>query len=325
MSEVRNSLISFVVPVYNEALGLDKFHASLMEVIKSISGYDYEIIYCNDGSSDNTYQVVKEINSNDSRVKLISLSRNFGKESALAAGIKQASGQAIITLDGDGQHPVELIPEFLTRWANGSQVVIGIRQSNEGQSSLKSAVSSLFYRLFNKISGQKIAPGSTDYRLIDAEVQAAFLELKESDRITRGLIDWLGFDRDYIYFTAHAREAGTSSYSTGKLIKLAVDSFVSMSSRPLFVFTYIGLFITSLSFVLGTLVLLEQVIFNDPLNWKFTGTAMLGILILFGVGLLLLSQGILSIYISRIHNQSKSRPLYVINSSKSIGTDSNEL
>lgn len=325
MSEVKNTLISFVVPVYNEALGLDKFHASLIEVIKSLAGYDYEILYCNDGSSDNTYQVVKELNSKDSRVKLISLSRNFGKESALAAGIKQAKGQAIVTLDGDGQHPVELIPEFIKKWVNGSQVVVGVRQVNEGQSSSKNVTSSLFYRLFNNLSGQKIEPGSTDFRLIDAEVQAAFLELKESDRITRGLIDWLGFDRDYVYFTANARIAGTASYSTGKLIKLAIDSFVSMSSRPLFIFTYIGLFITTLSFVLGTLVMIEQVILNDPLNWNFTGTAMLGILILFGVGLLLLSQGILSIYISRIHNQSKSRPLYVINSTKSIGTDKHEL
>ena len=319
MSEVKNSLISFVIPVYNEALGLAKFHASLIDVIKTLPDYDYEIIYCNDGSSDDTYQVVKDINSVDSRVLLISLSRNFGKESALAAGIKQASGQAIITLDGDGQHPVELIPEFIKKWACGAQVVIGLRQNNEGQTASKNSFSSLFYRLFNKLSGQKIEPGSTDFRLIDIDVRTAFLQLNESDRITRGLIDWLGFDRDYIHFNARARQVGITSYNTSKLVKLAIDSFVSMSSRPLFIFTYIGLFITTLSFIVGTLVIVEQILLNDPFNWNFTGTAMLGILILFSVGLLLLSQGILSIYISRIHNQSKSRPLYVINPAKSIG------
>ncbi len=319
MLEAKNTLISLVVPIYNEALGLSRFNSSLLEVTKTLIDYDIEIIYCNDGSSDNTYEIVKDLNSKDPRISLVSLSRNFGKEAALAAGIKQAKGDAIITLDGDGQHPVELIPEFINKWVAGAMVVIGIREANLGLSSSKNAVSKLFYAIFNKLSDQKLISGSTDFRLIDKEVQTAFLELNESDRMTRVLIDWLGFDRDYIHFNANTREVGAATYSTSKLIKLAVDSLVSTSSKPLFIFAYTGLFITLLSFLLGSLVLLEQIILNDPLNWNFTGTAMLGILILFGVGLLLLSQGILSIYISRIHNQSKSRPLYVINSSKSIG------
>lgn len=319
MSEDKNGLISVIVPIYNEAQGLNNFHSSLIGVIGSLPGYDYEIIYCNDGSTDNTYETVKNLSSKDSKVSLVSLSRNFGKESALAAGIKQAEGQAIITLDGDGQHPVELIPEFIKKWENGSQVVVGIRQNNIGRSSFKNAVSKLFYDIFNRLSGHKLLSGSTDFRIIDKEVQTAFLKLNESDRMTRVLIDWLGFEREYVYFNANARETGSAAYSTSKLIKLAIDSLVSMSSRPLFVFAYIGLFITLLSFFLGIIVIIEQVFLNDPLNWNFTGTAMLGILILFGVGLLLLSQGILSIYISRIHNQGKARPLYIIDSSKSIG------
>jgi dolichol-phosphate mannosyltransferase len=169
------------------------------------------------------------------------------------------------------------------------------------------------------LAGQELVPGSTDFCLIDQAVQQAFLNFKEDGRITRGLIDWLGFRREFIYFEARARADGSSSYSRQQLMGLAANSFVSLSPKPLYLFGYLGVLITVAALLLGTSVLIEQVILGDPWHWKFTGTAMLGILTLFLVGIILLSQGILSLYISHIHSQSKGRPLYVIDYSGSSG------
>lgn len=318
-------LLSIVVPVYNEGAGLADFHDSLMPQVTDVVGDSYEVIYVNDGSSDDTAEVVAGLHHKDAKVKLISLSRNFGKENALTAGLAQAKGDAVLSIDGDGQHPVELIPQFVEVWQAGAQVVIGVRDGEHGQSAWKRWQSHLFYSIFNRLSEQKLIPGSTDFRLIDRDVQKAFLELTENDRITRGLIDWLGFKRQIIRFTPHTRQHGTASYSQRKLMILAVNSFVSLTRTPLYLFGYLGVFITGFSFVLGVAVFVEQLLLGDPLHWNFTGTAMLGILTVFFVGLVLLSQGILSLYISLLHNQSKQRPLYVVDyrSSAGIGKDIN--
>jgi hypothetical protein len=178
--------------------------------------------------------------------------------------------------------------------------------------------------MFNKLAGQHMIPGSTDFRLIDRSVQQAFMQLKESGRMTRSLIDWLGFKREYIYFESKARSEGSASYSLHKLVGLAADGLVSMSPRPLYLFGYLGVIITFASLLLGLAVIIEQLLLNDPLSWDFTGTAMLGILILFLVGIVLMSQGILSLYISKISEQSKQRPLYVVDYSGSVGINSDE-
>lgn len=318
MSSKTNDL-SIVIPVFNEEPGIVAFHKSLEAVVSKLNKYSFEIIYVDDGSTDGTNQLIRKLCDQDKAVKLVKLSRNFGKESALTAGIAQAKGSATLMLDGDGQHPVEIIPKFIEAWENGAQVVIGIRASNSKEGWTKKMGSWFFYKLFNKMTGQKLIAGSTDYRLIDKPVQKAYLSLNETDRIARGLIDWLGFRREYIYFKANPRSHGTSSYSSTKLFGLAVNSFTSLSVKPLYIFGYTGIFITIASFLLGVAVIIEQLILNDPLHWKFTGTAMLGILILFLVGLLLMSQGILSIYISNLHSQAKQRPLYVIDHEGSVG------
>lgn len=309
--------LSLVIPIYNEADGLKAFHASLVNVLKLIdSEPSYEIIYCDDGSSDGSQQVLSAIADKDESVKTILFSRNFGKESALSAGIAQATGEAIITIDGDGQHPVERIPDFLADWQNGARVVIGIRKSSKGRS-FKQLESKLFHSFFNRLSSQKLIYGSTDFRLIDRSVQTAFLTLGESNRITRGLIDWLGFERSYIDFVAGDRIKGKPGYSQRKLIQLAMNSIVSLSPRPLYLLGYLGIIVTGLSLLLGLAVIVEQLILSDPLQWKFTGTAMLGLLVLFFVGIVLIAQGILAIYISHIHIESKHRPLYIIDYARS--------
>lgn len=321
MIDTDELVLSLVVPVYNEAEGLIHFHDSLVGMLRQADLLDMcEIIYCDDGSTDTSKEVLTEIASRDNYIKTIIFSRNFGKENALAAGIGQAKGQAIITLDSDEQHPVELIPSFIEAWRGGAKVVVGIRKTTHGNW-FKRAESQLFYTLFNRLSGQKLIPGSTDFRLIDRSVQTAFLSLPESNRITRGLIDWLGFERAYIFFEPKERHVGTPNYSHRKLIELAMNSLVSLSPRPLFLLGYLGAVTTGLAFILGTVVIVERFIFNDPFGWRITGTAMLGILMIFFIGIILISQGVLAIYISHIHTESKRRPLYVIDwaSSKGIG------
>lgn len=313
--------MSVVVPLFNEAAGLPVFHKALVDSVEQVTEDAYEIIYCDDGSTDNTAKLVEGWHGHNPRVKLIRLSRNFGKENALSAGIGAARGQAIMMIDGDGQHPAGLIPEFVSAWEQGAQVVIGVRTGKTTGSRLKRGSSLAFYKVFNKLTGQKLLPGSTDFRLIDRAVQQAFLTLGESDRITRGLIDWLGFRRQLIYFEARARQHGSPGYSQGQLMQLATNSFVSLTPKPLYLFGYLGVLITLGALLLGTSVFVEQLLLDDPLHWKFTGTAMLGILTLFLVGIILLSQGILSLYISHIHSQSKGRPLYVIDYGSSAGIE----
>jgi glycosyltransferase involved in cell wall biosynthesis len=318
-------LLSVVVPLYNESAVLPAFHKSLLESIEKAAGESYEILYCDDGSTDNTDKLVQQWHKHNSKIKLIKLSRNFGKENALSAGIAEAAGQAVIMIDGDGQHPAELIPDFVDAWKQGAQVVVGVRRGGGRGNWSKRSSSRLFYKLFNGLTGQKLLPGSTDFRLIDRAVQQAFVTLGESERITRGLIDWLGFRRQLIYFEQNARADGSPSYSRSQLMRLAANSFVSLSPKPLYLFGYLGMLITLGSFLLGAAVLVEQLLLGDPWNWNFTGTAMLGILTLFLVGIVLLSQGILSLYISHIHSQSKGRPLYVIDYRGSSGIEDKEL
>lgn len=310
--------ISVVVPLFNESAGIESFHKSLIKILEQTMEISYEVIYCDDGSSDNTDTIVLSCCRIDPRIKFIKLSRNFGKENALSAGLAQATGDAVLMIDGDGQHPVELIPQFIEAWQAGAQVVVGLT-GNKQNGTLKRLESKLFYKLFNIITGQKLQPGSTDFRLIDQAVRQEFMRLHESGRITRGLIDWLGFKRQYVYFNTKPRLTGTAGYSHRKLLGLAANSFVSLSPAPLFLFGYLGVLIAIASFILGAAVFIEQLVLPDPWNWNFTGTAMLGILIIFLVGVVLMSQGILSLYISHIHTQSKQRPLYIIDYSQSVG------
>lgn len=324
MTSSPRPLISFTVPLYNEATGIVDFHAQLEKIASQATDDSYEIIYCNDGSSDQTGDVVRKICRSNPRVTLIQLSRNFGKESALSAAIHQAHGQAILMLDGDGQHPIDAVPIFIAAWRDGAKVVVGKRTGKDTEGLTKRLGSWLFYRLFNHMADQKLVAGATDYRLIDRAVQQAFLALPETDRITRGLIDWLGFSRTYVPIARNKRISGTPSYNLRQLTALATNSFVSLSSVPLYLFGYLGLIITALSTLLGLSVFIEQVLLHDPWQWRFTGSAMLGILIVFLVGIVLISQGIISLYLSRVYTQAKQRPLYVIDYEASAGLEEQE-
>ena len=307
--------ISVVSPVYNESLGLTHFHSEISKIIDSLKSYSVKIYFIDDGSTDDSLIKLKNIASVDSRVEVVSLARNFGKEIATTAGIHIAEGDAIIIIDSDSQHPVELIPEFIKRWEQGSDVVIGVRTENQKEGLLKKIGSSLFYSLLNKIGVKNIIKGSTDFRIIDRSVVMEFNKLTEHSRITRALIDWLGYSRSTIEFKANPRIHGQATYSTKKLFQLAFDSFISLSFTPLYFVGYIGVIIMLLSSLLAILMLIEKYILSDFLSLNISGTAILALLIIFLVGIILSCQGILSLYIARIYTEVQNRPLYIIKKS----------
>jgi len=305
--------ISVVSPVYNEAEGIVWFHESIVKALKAIKKYDFEIIYVNDGSKDETLSALMKLKASErTTIQVLDLSRNFGKESALAAGIQSATGSAVLTLDSDGQHPVEHISEFIQSWEDGNEVIIGIRKTNKNEGFVKKYGSKWFYKIFNGTSGAELLPGSTDFRLMDRIVVDEFLKLNERNRMTRSLIDWLGFRRAYIWFDANERLFGTATYTFKKLFELAINTFVSLSALPLFIAGYVGLLFIVFSFLSGVFVLVEQFILRDPLALNISGSAMLGLLIVFLVGIILSSQGLLGVYVSRLMSESQGRPLFII-------------
>lgn len=311
-----------MVPAFNEADGISLFLDDLLKAVAKLKIKEYEIIIVNDGSQDNTQNVVRRLALKNDHLKLLNLSKNFGKEIATTAGIYYAKGEAIILIDADGQHPTNLIGEFIRQWKNGYQVVIGVRLSNEKEGFIKKYGSLLFYKLFNSTSDSiELIPGATDFRLIDRAVQKQFMQFTERYRITRGLIDWLGFKRTMVEFHAKERIAGKAGYSVSKLIKLALNSFVSLSMAPLYLIGYSGILITSVAFFLGVFVIIEQIILSDPLNLRFTGTAMIGLLILFLVGIVMIGQGLIALYLSHIHIQTQNRPLFIVDEQNSINID----
>lgn len=312
MNERKIQLISIVIPVHNERENLEWHHKKIIKKLGSIE-IKYEIIYIDDGSSDESLDIIKFISEKDERVKYISFSRNFGKEAAISAGMKKAAGDAVFILDSDGQHPIELIEKFITKWQNGYDVVIGVRESNKSESFTKSIGSKLFYLLLKIVdNSRETIPSSTDFRLIDRKVVDQYNTLTERNRISRNLIDWLGYKRTTIPFNANARHAGKASYSYTKLVKLAIDGTIKHSTRPLKLIGALGLLISAVSLLLMIFLIIEKYILADSLNLAVTGTAFLAIFLSFLVGVVLACQGLLALYIENIYYETQNRPLYII-------------
>lgn len=310
-------LLSIIVPIHNEAEGIKSFvNDSLLPVAEKLS-YNYELILVNDGSTDDTLKIIQSLASKNPKIKILSLSRNFGKEPALSAGLMYAKGDAAITIDADGQQPPKLIPDFIKKWENGAEIVTGVRDHYTKHGLIPKLGSKLFYKLLHLMGNRSTVPGSTDFRLVDRVVINEFNKLSEHNRITRGLIDWLGFKQEYINYIYGVRTAGKPSYSFKKLFHLAIDSFVSMSTTPLVIFGYIGVFITIASFILGLFCIINQYILGDPLQLYWNGAVQLAIFITFLIGLLMISQAITALYISRIHAETQGRPLYIVDQKES--------
>lgn len=303
--------ISIVVPVYNEALNAPLLYHEVVKTIKKLP-YKFEFIYVDDGSKDDSAAVLEKLAKKQKNVRLIQFSRNFGKEAAVSAGLHAAKGDAAMVLDADFQHPPRLITDFIKKWKNGADVVVGIRDSNSGESWFKKFSSDMFYRLIKPVSNTDIIPHATDFRMLDRKVIDAFNRLGERNRMTRGLIDWLGFKRDFIHFEAEERKHGERSYGYRKLFQLAINSFTAYSLVPLRLAGYIGLVIVAVSGPLGLFAFVEMFLFDDPLRLGISNVVMLALLLTFLVGIMLGCLGLVAMYIAHIHSEVSNRPLYVI-------------
>jgi glycosyltransferase involved in cell wall biosynthesis len=310
-NQKNNPLISIIVPAFNEAENLEWHHDEMTRYLEKNS-LRYEFLYVNDGSTDGTLDILRSLCKNNSKAHFISFSRNFGKEPATAAGIANAKGDVALIIDADGQHPIELLGKFLKKYKEGYEVVAGVRESNIGEGAIKKYGSKLFYYMLKTISGKDGVPGSTDFRLIDRKVMDAFNDLTERNRVTRNLIDWLGFKRIEIPFNAKERHAGEATYSIRKLFALAINGIISHTTRPLKFIALLGGIISFTSFIALVAMVIEKYILNDPLGLSISGVAILAVFISFSIGVVLICQGLLALYLESVYHEAQNRPLYVI-------------
>lgn len=309
---MTQQLISIIVPIYNESQNIPLLYSAITQQFKKLSDYKFEVIMVDDGSRDDSLAKIQQLSRRDPRVRALEFARNFGKEAATSAGLHAAQGDAAILIDADLQHPPTYFSTFIKKWQKGADIVVGVREYSDKESLFKRATSKLFYRLFGMVSTTEVTPHATDFRLLDRTVIDAFSQLTERGRITRGLIDWLGYKRDYVAFDAPPRLHGEAAYTVSKLIKLAMDSFTAHSLLPLKVAGYLGGIIIAITVPLGLFMYVEKYLLGDPYGLQFTGTAMLAVLILFLVGIILFCLGLVALYIARIHTEVMNRPLYVV-------------
>ena len=304
--------LSVIVPVLNEAASLRWFHNELCRVLDRLS-MGYEVVYVDDGSTDGSREFLQQLAQGN--IRLVVLTRHVGKEIALSAGLREARGQAMLMIDADGQHPVEAIPKFVQEWRKGAHVVVG-RRTKRRADITKRLGSRLFYGFFSKVFRVKIDQDSSDFRLISRVVCDQFNRLGEHNRMARSLIDWFGYDYTIVEYVENDRREGISPYTFQKLMKLAIDSAISHSTSPLYFAAFAGSGILLLSLLLG-IGMLVNVVLGDPLGLHATASAYVLVLVLFLIGLLLISQGIIGLYLAHIHAETQGRPLYVIDEKES--------
>lgn len=305
------TMISVVVPILNESANIERVYIAVRSILHA-SDYEWEILFVNDGSTDTSGDILARLSAGDPRVRHIEFSRNFGKEIALTAGLHASKGDAALMMDADLQHPPEYIPEFLAQWKAGNEVVVGIRSRSVSDNHVKRIGSRVFYWFMNLVGETKTMANATDFRLLDRIVIDAFVEFTERQRITRALIDWLGFKRSFVYFDAPGRIAGSAQYSIPKLMRLALHSLVSMSLFPLRLAGYLGIVIVAMAGCIGLFILVEQFMLGDPLSLNVTWPAILAIINLFLVGVTLSCLGLIALYIAHIHREVVNRPLYIV-------------
>ncbi|MCY3772431.1 MAG: glycosyltransferase family 2 protein [Gemmatimonadetes bacterium] len=300
--------ISIVVPVYNEEDSLKQFLPRLVPVLDSV-GLGYEIVFVDDGSRDRTWRAIEDQRRSNERIRSLRLSRNFGKEIALAAGLDSARGDAVVFIDADLQDPPELIAEFVALWRSGYQNVYGLRVNRDQDSLLKRLTASLFYRVFNWVSDTKIPMNAGDFRLIGPAVVKAVRACRDKRRFMKGLYAWVGFPSVAVPYERQPRASGQSKFDAMTLISLAIDGMVSHSTAPLRAWTWLGLFCVVGGALLG-LALLVQYFFSD--NDPPTGFYMTALVILGFSALNFITLGIMGEYLGRIYGEVKDRPLYLL-------------
>ncbi len=296
--------LSIIIPAYNEEKNIDILYKKLLS---ALSGFDFEIIFIDDGSTDDTFNEIKRISEKDNRIKGFSFSRNFGHQTALLAGLKEAKNNIVITMDADGQHPPEIIPKLINEYEKGYDIVNTKRTSTADASHFKNFSSRLFYKIINTLTDVKIEPASSDFRLMTRKTVDAFLQIDEKDRFTRGLVKWMGFKQSVIEFEAPERISGKSKYTLRKMLRFAFDGITSFSSRPLKFSIMAGIISVFAGFVYSVYILIMYFSGNTTPGW-----ASMMLVILFLGGIQLLGIGIIGEYIARIFNEAKNRPHYFI-------------
>ena len=300
-------LLSVVVPAYNEALVLPEFHRRVSDVMIA-TACDYEIIYVDDGSTDSTAAVLRQLRDEDEAVAVIELSRNFGKEVALSAGLDHAAGDAVIIIDADLQDPPELVHDFLREWRDGYDIVYGRRTDREGESWLKITTAKWFYRVINRLSDVEIPQDSGDFRLISRRALDALLSLRETHRYMKGLYAWVGFPQKEVPYLRNPRAAGTSKWSYWRLWNFALEGITSFSDVPLKMSTYLGVLTSTAAFLYGLFFLVRTLFLGNPVP----GYPSLILIVLFLGGVQLICLGIIGEYLARTYNESKARALYFV-------------
>ena len=301
------ALVTIVIPVFNERAVLPALHRRLAEVLAT-AGDRSELLFVDDGSDDGSGPYLEALLAEDPRVSLLSLSRNFGKEAAVSAGLDHARGDAVIVIDADLQDPPELIPELLRRWREGFDIVYTVRASRRGDSWFKAGSARWFYRIMGRLSAVPVPADAGDYRLLSRRAVEALKALPESHRYLKGLYAWVGFPQASVPYHREARAAGRSKWSYWRLWNHALDGITSFSATPLKLATWLGLATSTLAFVYGLYLLLRTLLYGNPVP----GYPSLIIVVLFLGGVQLICLGIIGEYLGRTYDESKRRPLYLV-------------
>ena len=302
---------SVVIPVYNEELVIQESYRRIKAVMDK-TNESYELIFVNDGSRDRTEQIISDLCETDTQVKLISFSRNFGHQTAITAGMDLSSGQAVVVIDADLQDPPKVILEMIEKWKEGFDVVYGRRVKRKGETFFKKLTAKFFYRILKSLTDVEIPVDTGDFRLIDRKVCDVLSSLTEKNRYVRGLVSWAGFRQTAVTFHRQERFAGETKYPFKKMVKFAIDGITTFSYKPLKIATYLGFFLSFMSF-LYLLVVIWLKLFTD---WTVSGWASILSVSLFFNGIVLIMLGIIGEYIGRIYDETKNRPLYIISEKK---------
>lgn len=300
--------VTILIPSYNEEESIPLLYVELRKVIDTLSQYEWEILFVNDGSKDKTLEVIKVLRTKDERVNYIDLSRNFGKENAMLAGFDYATGDCMIIMDADLQHPPHIISDMLGKWEEGFDDVYAKRLTRGREPWLRKKMSLLFYRILQKSSRIEMLPNVGDFRLLDRKCIDALKQLRESERFTKGLFCWIGFKKTYVEFQQQERVAGSSSWNFLNLLGLGIEGIVSFSTAPLRISTILGFVVSMLAVFYMIYIIIKAVIWGEPV----AGYPTILSCILFLGGVQLLCLGIIGEYIARIFNESKNRPIYMV-------------
>lgn len=306
-----NKCIAIVIPSYNEATNIDVLIHALNETIENIN-YNFKFIFVDDGSSDETVAILKEKSKEHQHIFYLELSRNFGHQNALKAGIDLVKNDvaAIISMDGDMQHPPKIIPKLIQKWEEGFEVVYTIREEDKKLGFIKNKTSNLFYSLMNKLSDIKFEPGTADFRLIDKKVAQVFSDFTENELFIRGIINWVGFKQFAIHYEPNERYSGKSKYTVGKMMRFAVQGITSFSTKPLSMAIILGISLSVMAFIFYIAYVLYSIYYGHVIS----GWASVITTVVFFGGLNLVVLGIIGVYIGKLFMQSKGRPNYLISS-----------